>query len=132
MKHLINIFQLCVITGLLFFFPACRKKESGNSLLSVSTVKIYAVSSGGANCIGNISSQGSSRVTGKGVCWSQSPMPVAEYPFYSETGHAWGDFTSPIGALQPETKYYVRAFARNSAGTAYGEELTFTTLPDKE
>ena len=32
--------------------------------------------------------------------------------------------------LTANTTYYVRAYATNSAGTAYGEEVSFTTLPD--
>ncbi len=39
-----------------------------------------------------------------------------------------GSFTSSLTQLTPGTKYYIRADATNSAGTAYGNDISFTTL----
>jgi uncharacterized protein (TIGR02145 family) len=60
------------------------------------------------------------------VCWSTASGPtIAD----SKTvdGAGIGSFTSVIKGLTPGTTYYVRAYATNSEGTAYGEEQSFST-----
>lgn len=77
---------------------------------------------------GTVTDEKGSPVTARGVCWSASPGPVATGPHTSD-GTRTGTFTSNITGLNPNTKYYVRAYATNSVGTAYGAEETFTTDP---
>jgi hypothetical protein len=64
-------------------------------------------------------------VTAKGVCWSLSPNPTTSGD-HTTDGNENGSFISSLTSLILNTGYYVRAYATNSTGTAYGNELTFT------
>lgn len=75
---------------------------------------------------GNIASDGGAAVTARGVCWSTSPNPTTANS-KTTNGTGTGSFTSNLTGLTANTLYYVRAYATNSAGTAYGNEVTFTT-----
>jgi hypothetical protein len=78
---------------------------------------------------GNITSEGGSPVTDRGVIWSTQDNPdLNNYEGITFDGSGFGAFTSELTNLLPETTYYVCAYATNSAGTAYGEVLSFTTL----
>lgn len=79
-----------------------------------------------ATCGGEVVSDGWAFVTSRGVCWSTEPNPtVADSHTNDQNG--LGHFTSSITGLSPNTVYYVRAYAINSAGTAYGNEYSFRT-----
>lgn len=75
---------------------------------------------------GNVTSDGGASVTERGVCWSTSPNPTTSDPHTSD-GTGTGPFVSYLTGLTPNTQYYVRAYATNCAGTAYGNEITFTS-----
>jgi uncharacterized protein (TIGR02145 family) len=94
-------------------------------MVTTNVVSNIAVSS--ANCGGNVTSSGGSNVTARGVCWSTSQNPTVSGS-HTTDGSGTGSFTSSITGLSANTTYYVRAYATNSAGTAYGEQRNFTTL----
>jgi len=73
-----------------------------------------------------VTTDGGSAVTVRGVCWSASPNPTVANAHTSD-GSGLGAFTSSITGLTANTKYYVRSYATNSVGTAYGNEISFTT-----
>ncbi len=75
---------------------------------------------------GSISSDGGGAVTARGVCYATTTNPTTSSSI-TTNGAGTGAFTSPLTGLLPGTTYYVRAYATNSAGTAYGNEITFTT-----
>jgi uncharacterized protein (TIGR02145 family) len=75
---------------------------------------------------GNISSDGGAPVTTRGVCWSTEPDPDINDPFVSG-GTGTGSFTCEIKGLSPGSRYYVRAFAQNKGGIAYGNQIIFNT-----
>ena len=80
---------------------------------------------------GNVINNGGADVTARGVVWNTSGEPSLEInEGLTQDGSGTGEFTSYITGLTPSTTYYVRAYATNSAGTAYGEELSFATLSD--
>jgi hypothetical protein len=82
-----------------------------------------------AKCGGNITSQGSSPVTERGLVWSTSPAPTMSSPGKAiATTVGLGPYTLTMTGLVPGTKYYVRAFATNGELTGYGYEGSFTTL----
>jgi uncharacterized protein (TIGR02145 family) len=75
---------------------------------------------------GNISSDGGASITARGVCWNTTTNPtIANNKSVNGTGV--GTFTSSITGLSPNTTYYVRAYATNSSGTAYGVQVTFNS-----
>lgn len=76
---------------------------------------------------GNISSDGGDIITQRGIVWGTSSNPTIADNFIS-SGSGTGAYTTNIFGLTPSTNYYVRAYAINNAGTAYGNEVDFTTL----
>jgi len=65
-------------------------------------------------------------VTGRGICWSTSHNPTTN-DSHASSGTGTGSFTVEMTGLTANTIYYVRAYAQNSAGTAYGDEESFST-----
>ena len=98
----------------------------GGDLPTVITSTVSNITETSASCGGNVSDQGSSSVTARGVCWSTSSNPTIS-DSYTTNGSGTGSFTSNITGLTASTSYYVRAYATNSAGTAYGNEESITT-----
>jgi uncharacterized protein (TIGR02145 family) len=101
--------------------------SSGNPQLpTVTTAGVTNITQTSAMCGGDVLSAGSNPVTGRGVCWGLSPNPtIANDTTVDGTGT--GLFVSHLVNLQPNQQYYVRAYATNSSGTAYGNEVTFTS-----
>ena len=97
------------------------------SLPAVTTTAISAVAATTASSGGNVTDDGNGTITARGVCWGTSSNPVATGS-HTTDGTGTGSFTSSITGLTPNTLYYVRAYATNSAGTSYGDELTLTTF----
>ena len=96
---------------------------------SLSTSEVISITGSTAISGGNITDEGSSEVTERGVCWSISPSPTINDNKTSD-GRGVGEYTSIISGLASNNKYYLRAFATNHAGTSYGEEKSFTTATD--
>ncbi len=71
---------------------------------------------------GNISFEGFDKVSSRGVCWSVNNPPTIS-DFKTIDGNGVGDFVSEISGLNPTDSYYIRAYATNSKGTAYGNLL---------
>jgi hypothetical protein len=92
----------------------------------VTTTAIFAITSTSANSGGTLTSDGGGSVSAWGVCWSTSANPTLANSFLQNTVSS-GSFSSALSGLTLNTTYYVRAFATNSAGTAYGNEQIFTT-----
>ena len=93
---------------------------------TVTTNSVTSITKNSAQCGGNVTSDGGATVTERGVCWATYQYPT----IYSNTTHdgsGTGSFTSYITNLSPGTTYYVRAYATNSEGTAYGAQRSFTT-----
>lgn len=94
---------------------------------SVTTSPVSPVFATIATCGGNITSSNGVTITSRGVCWSTSPGPNVLLPTKTVDGAVSGTFTSRLIGLTQNTTYYVRAYAKNDAGTYYGNELSFTT-----
>jgi Protein of unknown function (DUF1566) len=100
---------------------------TNNSPEISSTTAISSLASTTAISGGNITADGGVAVTARGVCWSTSPSPTIALSTKTNDGTGIGVFVSSLTSLSPNTTYYVRAYATNSIGTAYGNELSFTT-----
>jgi len=99
---------------------------SGGQIPTVATNSVTNITETTATCGGDVTDQGSSAVTARGVCWSTSSNPTTSNSITTD-GIGTGSFTSNITGLTANTPYYVRAYATNSTGTAYGNQESFTT-----
>jgi len=95
-------------------------------LPSLTTTAVTSIALTTAVSGGNISVDGNAAITAKGVCWATTTAPTITNSLTSD-GTGTGAFTSNLTGLLPGTTYYLRAYATNSAGTAYGNEVTFAT-----
>ncbi len=84
-----------------------------------------------AICCGKVVSDGGSEVTVRGIVWGTEPNPKVKLETKTIDGKGVGEFESTLNNLKPGKKYYFRAFAKNSIGTAYGAECSFTTRTEK-
>ena len=96
------------------------------SLPTLTTVSASNVTNNSAVSGGNITSDGGSTVTQRGVCWSTNQNPTIADNI-TTNGSGSGSFTSSITSLNSNTTYYSRAYATNGVGTAYGNQINFTT-----
>lgn len=96
-------------------------------LATVTTTAPAGVEGTTATTGGNVTSDGGSAVTARGVAYGTSPNPTIDGTRTTD-GEGTGEFVSNLTGLSGLTTYYVRAYATNSAGTTYGDEVTFTTL----
>ena len=104
--------------------------EDTITTLTLPTVLTAAVSNvyvSTATCGGNVTDDGGATVTARGVCWSTTLWPTTA-DSHTTDGTGAGSFISSITGLNASTKYYVRAYATNSVGTAYGDTISFTTI----
>jgi hypothetical protein len=130
MKPIIGLFVLS------FFFIGCVKDrcmsdDCGTPGLSVTTkspidlsYRMAGITGAGG---GTVSSDGSKPVLARGLIWNTNPHPDISLTTRTNDGTGAGSFSSLITGLKSNTKYYVRAYAINSTGIAYGNEVIFTT-----
>lgn len=93
----------------------------------VTTSTTTAITQTTASSGGNVTNQGGAPITARGVCWSTTVNPTITNDKTTDAGTT-GAYTSSITGLIANTTYYVRAYATNSGGTAYGAQVNFTTL----
>jgi len=105
-----------------FSFTTLQATAPVLTTTSASVIGTTTVTAGG-----NITSDGGSAITAKGICWSTNPNPTIANSKTSD-GTTIGSFISSITGLTVTTTYYLRAYATNSIGTTYGNEITVTTI----
>lgn len=112
------------------FSVRCIRDEfpsQGSELPTLTTTVSTSITDSSAISGGNISYDGGVPVTSRGLCWSTSPNPTID-DFKSIDDYGSGVFIHSIKGLKDATTYYVRAYATNNVGTAYGNEISITTL----
>lgn len=97
------------------------------TLPTVTTTALSLITGATATSGGNVTNEGGATVTARGVVWSTVPNPTIALTTKTVDGTGTGTFISNLAGLTINTIYYLRAYATNSAGTAYGTELTFTS-----
>lgn len=102
--------------------------QAGN-MPTVTTKAVSSVTATSAVSGGNVTSEGGSAVTSRGVCWNTTGTPSVSDNLTTD-GAGAGTFSSNIDGLSAGTTYYVRAYAVNSSGIGYGSQESFTTLSD--
>lgn len=121
------VFILGILAGCSSSDSDSDEPEALGSLPALTTSSIMNIGSDTASCGGNITTSDESSVTARGIVWGTSPNPTTADHKTVETGQL-GTFTSTLTGLLAGTTYYVRAYATNAAGTAYGSQTSFTTL----
>lgn len=125
MKTNFLAFSVIPLLCMAFLFSACTQEEPVAKPV-VSTNEMSMITEATAETGGFISSDEGNEVTSRGVCWSTSPNPTIDDNFTVDAAGT-GNFTSSLTKLSPGTTYFVRAYATNKGGTAYGLQVTFTT-----
>lgn len=125
MKKSISLYLLTIS---LLFFQSCSKEPVVGGLASVSTSLASEVSTNSVLIGGIVSNIGDSPVTSRGICWSTNQNPKIS-DNKSINGEGAGTFSTTISGLTTGTTYYFRAYATNSAGTSYGDEVSATPSP---
>jgi len=94
---------------------------------TVTTQAVTAIADTTATGNGNVTSDGGATITERGTCISISPNPTI-YETKDTSAGTTGAFTTSIDTLTSGLTYHVRAYATNSVGTSYGDDVEFTTL----
>jgi hypothetical protein len=118
-----QLFILTVAAALAISVTSCKEDANAPSL---TTSAVTSVTSTTATTGGDITDEGTSAVTARGVCWGTTENPTIEGSKTSD-GSGTGAFTSTITGLTPGTLYHVRAYATNDDGTNYGADVQFST-----
>lgn len=113
------------------FFTSCSSSDSdpappANSAPTVATTAATDVTQNSATSGGNVTADGGATITERGICWATTANPTTANAKTTNSGTT-GTYTSNITGLIANTLYYVRAYATNSVGTAYGTQISFTT-----
>ncbi len=130
-KQSILLYYLFSAGIVLLLLNSCHKLDSeiptgkSNALPIVSTKVVINISDTTAISGGNITSDGGFSVNARGVCWSKDENPTIE-DSKTNDGTGTGRFISNLTELETGNTYYLRAYATNSIGTAYGEQKSFT------
>jgi len=126
-------FQLAIVCILLFgtvFISSCKEDDEDintGAIPTVTTATVSNITSLTAICGGTVVNDGGNPVTERGVCWSTTQNPTISNNKATDGSTGTGNFVSNIFGLTGATTYYVRAYATNNVGTAYGNEVSFTT-----
>ena len=113
------------LVALTMILLSCKPEAEKPTVVTKSVGEVTKTS---AKVVGQVTADGGAEITERGVCWNTAPAPeVIDYRTKDAEG-GLGIFTLNLSNLEPQTTYYVRAYATNEVGTAYGEEVSFTTL----
>ncbi|RNL54507.1 hypothetical protein [Pedobacter jejuensis] len=118
------------LIAIILLISSCSKDDSQPliSIPTVSTSAAISVTTTTATVGGSINSTGGSSITEKGICYSTSSNPtIANNKVVDASGNSISSISIELSKLIGSTTYYVRAYATNAAGTAYGSEITFAT-----
>jgi hypothetical protein len=115
-----------------FIFNGCKKKSDKPNMTipAISTSAISSITASKASGGGSVSSDGNSAITGSGLCWSKSNTTPTLSDNKAVAAITNGSFSIELTDLQSNTTYYVRAYATNAIGTAYGQVISFSTVPN--
>ena len=106
--------------------PGISAANAPVQLATLTTSVVSGLTNTSASSGGNITDDGGANITTRGVCYSVNTNPTTADNITND-GNGTGSFTSNLSGLTASTTYYVRAYATNSVGTAYGNALSFTT-----
>jgi uncharacterized protein (TIGR02145 family) len=125
MKKNLILFALVCFIGVMAIFQGCKK----STLPEIVTVEVSGITLNTAISGGEIISDGGDVIIDKGVCLNTTGDPTITDPKAS-AGEGSDSFTGNLSGLTKGSVYYIRAYATNSVGTAYGAQIIFSTQID--
>lgn len=117
---------LAAASALMLAF-SCTSNDKPATVPVVTTADFSELTAESAIVGGEVTEDGGADVTARGVVYSEVAGPTLEVSALTQDGEGVGVFESKLADLKSSTTYYYRAYATNEAGTAYGEEKSFTT-----
>ncbi|WP_173855529.1 FISUMP domain-containing protein [Flavobacterium sp. 7E] len=137
-----NYIDTNIINGISYTYRVYAYNSAGNSptysnefkitpygLPILTTTPITTLTTTSINTGGNITDSSGLTINSRGVVWSNTSNPSTSTSNKTIDGNGSGVYTSTINSLLPDTAYYIRAYAINSKGTSYGNEIIYKTLP---
>jgi surface protein len=116
--------KLMIALSVILFVTSCNKVTELPQVTTTNPV----VSDTAFIVGGDVTFTGGDKKTTRGVCWSTSPNPTTSDNFMLDASNGAGVYSIDIfSQLLPNTEYYFKAYAENSVGRAYGNELNFET-----
>lgn len=100
---------------------------TASELPMVETLEVLMIDSLKARVKCKVSYEGGAEVTERGVCWNEYGDPTTDDDRLAHAEGGMGEYTCQLTGLQPFTKYYVRAYAKNACGTNYGAVMELVT-----
>ncbi len=127
--------QLVVLLATIFLLSSCKRDYSliedlplsEMNIPDIETVGTAHISQNSAQVISLIHDNGGGRIKVSGVCWSATNETPTLEDSFTNNGYSTGEFRTMLTGLEIATSYFVRAYATNPKGTAYGETIQFTT-----
>jgi len=104
---------------------AAYRETQHQNTPTVYTLKVNNITNESAVSGGVITKEGVAPVTARGIVWSINQMPTLSDNFTVD-GSGTGYFISQLTSLEISTTYYIRAYATNSVGTSYGNQVALT------
>lgn len=122
-----KLFFTFLITGFVIIGFSCKKEEDKATLPKVTTSALIEITDTSATSGGTITSDGGADIVSSGVCWGTAENPTIADNFTTDIPSN-KVFVSLIKGLKGGVNYYVRAYATNSVGTSYGEQVQLQTV----
>lgn len=123
-----NYFWNALLIFTVLFFISCDDDDgpvtSAPEISSTTTEQNAEITYTSIEISGDVTSDGGSDVTSRGVCWSINQNPTTSDNITTETSN---EFTSLVEGLTANTTYHFRVYATNSTGTSYGNPITLNT-----
>lgn len=132
--------KVTLLLSITFFLTSCSNSDKEDDPIiekepltvpKLTTEVLSDITYNSAKSGGNITDDGGSNVIARGICWGKNNKPTLN-DNVSNDGTGTGTFVSTITELEENTQYYLRAYATNSEGTAYGNEVVFSTVEEPE
>ena len=128
-KKLTKGIPIIAVALLVLITFGCEEEEK--KLPKVIAIEVTDITDVTAIGGGAVTDEGGSSVTARGICWSTRYAPNLDNTYEgdgnSSDGSGMGEFTSNLTGLKGNSTYWVRAYATNADGTAYGNKVSFTT-----
>jgi hypothetical protein len=144
-SNIVTIIDINLIPSTTYTYRVCSYNSTGNSSTYSNEITVTTntpitkpilttttpntITKNSAISGGNISSDGGATITARGIVWGTTTSPTIANSTKTVDGVGSGVFSSNLQNLTPSTTIYARAYATNSEGTSYGNEVTITTLP---